>query len=96
MLELDDALRQRMVLALSEIFVASMNGLPVSWRGFVTAAYVDWLEEHAFGNYRDLLEEIALSPVMGIYLSHRGNRKEDTKSGRVPSRVTNTTLPGAL
>ncbi len=79
-----DQLRQRMVLALSEIFVASMNGLPVSWRGFVTAAYVDWLEEHAFGNYRDLLNAVTLSPAMGVYLNMRGNKKEDTATGRVP------------
>jgi hypothetical protein len=31
-----------------------------------------------------LLEEVALSPVMGIYLSHMRNRKEDPATGRVP------------
>ena len=35
------------------------------------------LNRHAFGNFRNLLEDIALSPVMGIYLSHIRNRKED-------------------
>ena len=44
-----DVLRQRVVLALSEIFVVSMVGLPVNWRGFVAANYVDVLEAGAFG-----------------------------------------------
>ena len=79
-----DQLRQRMVLALSEIFVVSMNGLPVNWPAFMTAAYVDWLGEHAFGNYRDLLNAVTLSPAMGVYLNMRGNRKEDAATGRVP------------
>jgi uncharacterized protein (DUF1800 family) len=48
------------------------------------ANYLDTLNKHAFGNYRTLLEEIALSPVMGIYLSHMRNRKEDPATGRVP------------
>ncbi len=79
-----DTLRQRMVLALSEIFVVSMVGLPVAWRGFCIAHYVDLLEQHAFGNYRQLLEAVTLSTGMGNYLNLRGNQKEDTKTGRVP------------
>lgn len=79
-----DVLRQRVVLALSEIFVVSMNGLPVSWRGLMGAAYVDLLEQHAFGNYRALLEAVTLSPAMGVYLNLRGNQKEDPRTGRVP------------
>ena len=61
-----DVLRQRMTLALSEILVISMAGLPVSWRGFLVAAYVDILEANAFGNYRQLLQEVTLSPAMGV------------------------------
>ena len=79
-----DTLRQRVVLALSEIFVVSMNGLPVQWRGFMGAAFLDLLEQHAFGNYRDLLQAVTLSPAMGVYLNMRGNQKEDTRTGRVP------------
>ena len=44
----------------------------------------DLLNRHAFGNFRSLLEEIALSPAMGIYLSHMRNRKEDAATGRLP------------
>ncbi|KQW42481.1 hypothetical protein ASD88_21955 [Pelomonas sp. Root662] len=79
-----DTLRQRVVLALSEIFVVSMTGLPVQWRGLMGAAYVDLLEQHAFGNYRELLQAVTLSPGMGVYLAMRGNQKEDTRTGRVP------------
>ncbi|MDR7295279.1 uncharacterized protein (DUF1800 family) [Pelomonas aquatica] len=79
-----DTLRQRVVLALSEIFVVSMSGMSVQWRGLMGAAYVDLLEQHAFGNYRDLLQAVTLSPAMGVYLAMRGNQKEDTRTGRVP------------
>lgn len=79
-----DQLRQRVVLALSEIFVVSMNGIPVAWPQFATAAYVDMLEARCFGTFRDLLEGVTLSPAMGVYLAMRGNRKEDPKTGRQP------------
>ena len=79
-----DQLRQRVVLALSEIFVISMLGLPVAWRGMAVAAYLDMLDERAFGTYRDLLEGVTLSCGMGVYLNLRGNLKEDPKTGRVP------------
>jgi len=78
-----DVLRQRVTLALSEIFVVSMLGLPLSWRGFSAAAYMDVLEANAFGNYRDLLQAVTLSPAMGTYLNLRGNQKGDA-SGRQP------------
>jgi uncharacterized protein (DUF1800 family) len=79
-----DALRQRVTLALSEIFVISMTGLPVAWRGFVAAAYMDTLEANAFGTYRNLLQAVTLSPGMGVYLNMRGNQKENPATGRVP------------
>ena len=78
-----DVLRQRVALALSEIFVISMDGLPVNWRGMVAASYMDTLETHAFGNYRQLLEAVTLSVGMGVYLNMRGNQKADAK-GREP------------
>ena len=78
-----DVLRQRVTLALSEIFVISMDGLPVAWRGMVVANYVDTLETHAFGNYRQLLEAVTQSVGMGVYLNMRGNQKADG-NGREP------------
>lgn len=79
-----DGLRQRMTLALSEIFVVSLLGLPVAWRGFLAAGYVDMLEANAFGTYRQLLQDVTLSPAMGVYLNMRGNQKADTATGRMP------------
>ena len=78
-----DVLRQRVTLALSEIFVVSINGLPVSWRNMMTAAYVDILERNAFGTYRKLLDDVTLSTAMGVYLNMRGNLKADGR-GREP------------
>jgi len=79
-----DPLRQRIALALSEIFVISMAGLPVQWRGLGVAAYMDMLEAHAFGNVRSLLESVTLSCGMGVYLNMRGSQKEDAATGRQP------------
>jgi uncharacterized protein (DUF1800 family) len=79
-----DALRQRVALALSEIFVVSMSGLPIRFRGMVLVSYADILADGAFGSYRQLIERITLSPAMGVYLSMRGSQREDAASGRQP------------
>lgn len=79
-----DQLRKRVALALSEIFVVSLNGLDFSWRSSAMAFYWDTLVTHAFGSFRTLLEEVSLSPAMGFYLSTRGNQREDSRTGRVP------------
>ena len=42
------------------------------------------LGEKAFGNFRDLLEGVTYHPMMGVYLSHLKNQKEDPTTGRVP------------
>lgn len=78
-----DQLRQRMVYALSQIFVVSTDAMDGYWPQFSLASYVDILETHAFGNFRDLLEAVTLSPAMGDYLSMRGSRKADAQ-GRQP------------
>lgn len=80
----DDALRQRVAFALSEMFVVSLNsniafGFP---RG--PAQYLDTLGANAFGNYRSLLEAVAYSPMMGLYLTHLHNQKENVVTGSVP------------
>ena len=72
-----DQLRQRMAFALSEIFVVSDRGSGLENDVIGLATYYDMLLEHAFGNYRDLLAAVTLSPQMGIYLSHLRNRKPD-------------------
>lgn len=78
-----DAVRKRVALAWSEILVVSSNGTEGYWPSFALAAYWDLLNQHAFGNYRDLLEAITLNPAMGAYLNTLGNRKANA-AGRVP------------
>ncbi|MEP3889917.1 MAG: DUF1800 family protein [Hellea sp.] len=79
----DDQLRQRMVLALSEIIVASSDS-GIRGRPLTMAHYVQVLSDNAFGNYRDLLEEITYSPAMAFYLTYMTNLKGDPVTGRVP------------
>lgn len=73
--QLPDPLRQRVAFALSEICVTSdwPETLAVDYEGM--ANYYDIFERNAFGNYLDVLKEVAMHPVMGVYLSHLGNQK---------------------
>ena len=73
----DDQLRQRVAYALSQIFVVSLlqDSEFDKFRGF--ANYQDMLARNAFGNFRDLLQDVTLSPIMGDYLSMRRNEKPD-------------------
>jgi len=80
----DDLLRQRVALALSEIFVVSDNVDLLSVFPEGPASYYDVLVRHAFGNYRDLLREVTLHPAMGFYLSHLNNARSDPATGRFP------------
>ncbi|NTV86046.1 MAG: DUF1800 domain-containing protein, partial [Burkholderiaceae bacterium] len=77
-----DAMRKRMALALSEFFVVSLSGLNFSWRSHAMAHYWDTLAAHAFGNYRNLLEEVTLNVAMGYYLNTKGNKKADGKGSQ--------------
>jgi len=80
----DDALRQRVAFALSEIFVVSLNSNIAGNYPRGPAQYLDTLGMHAFGNYRSLLEAVTYSPMMGLYLSHLRNQKENAATGAVP------------
>lgn len=70
-----DQLRQRVAYAYSQIFVVSDfgGGLETETRGL--SRFYDMLASRAFSNYRGLLEDVTLSPIMGQYLSMRGNRR---------------------
>ena len=58
----DDQLRQRMAFALSQIFVISEEETHNAIRVTMMAEFYDTLVRGAFGNYRDLLEDVTLSP----------------------------------
>lgn len=70
-MENDDQLRQRVAWALSQIVVVSEHEVPVNYG---LANYNQMLLENAFGNYRDILENVARSPVMGEYLDMVNSR----------------------
>ena len=72
----DDQLRQRMTYALSQIFVISMQDNGVGEHPMLAASFYDMLGTNAFGNYRTLLESVALHPAMGVYLTSLHNSKE--------------------
>ncbi len=70
----EDQLRQRVALALSEILVISdKSELQNAPHGLAT--YYDILSKNAFGNYKDILNEVTLNPSMGFYLSHINNQR---------------------
>lgn len=77
----NDQLRQRMAFALSQIMVYSDAA---DNDQLMRAYYQDIMIRNAFGNYRDLLEEVTYSPAMGEWLTYRGNRKGDPSRGRMP------------
>ena len=70
----NDQLRQRVAFALSEIMVVSQLGA-LQQAPYALASYYDMLARNAFGNYRDLIEDVTLHPAMGVYLSVLGNQK---------------------
>ena len=82
-IQADDQLRQRVAFALSQILVvSSVDGLDDEQAGL--ANYYDLLLKHSFGNYRDLLEDVTLNPIMGEYLSMKGNRRPDAEKNIQP------------
>lgn len=78
-----DQLRQRVAWALSQILVASQEGALAGDHEPV-AAYYDLLLTHAFGDYRELLEAVTKSPVMGVYLSMMRNQRPNPETGQRP------------
>ena len=89
----EDVLRQRVALALSEIFVVSelMDLLFINPDS--VASYYDLLLEHAFGSYEELLLAVTLHPAMGTYLSHLNNHRSNLAFGiRAPLLSDRSTL----
>ncbi|RYZ05686.1 MAG: DUF1800 family protein [Alphaproteobacteria bacterium] len=81
-----DQLRQRISLALYEIFVVSGNAGDLEFLADPLSGYIDVLADNAFGNFRTLIEAVSRSPAMGWFLSHQGNEKEDPATGRIPDQ----------
>lgn len=77
-----DQLRQRVAFALSQIFVVS--GIEI-YEAYGMADYQNMLLNDAFGNFRTLLEDVTLSPVMGRYLDMANNDKTNATLGTSPN-----------
>jgi uncharacterized protein (DUF1800 family) len=73
-----DQLRQRVAFILSQIWVVSQVSVhpayafPPYWRIF---------RDNAFGNYRDIVKAVTLSPAMGTYLNMANNNKANPAKG---------------
>ena len=80
----EDQLRQRVAFALSQLFVVSDVDSALANAQYAVADYYDMLAEQAFGNYRELLEDVTLHPVMGVYLSMVLNEKADPENNVRP------------
>jgi uncharacterized protein (DUF1800 family) len=74
-LSASDELRQRVQYALSEIFVISGTSPSVQNMPRGEANYYDLLGADAFGNFRQLLQDVTLNPMMGQWLNMLGNDK---------------------
>jgi len=75
-----DQLRQKVAFALSQIVVTSLN--KIIWNGPM-AMYQEMLMANSFGNFRKLLGDVTLSPVMGQYLDMANNGKANPITGMV-------------
>jgi uncharacterized protein (DUF1800 family) len=73
-----DQLRQRVAFALSEIFVVSEQNALLSASPRSLTYYYDFLIKDAFGDYRKLMEDVTLTPAMGVYLNMMGNQRANS------------------
>ena len=75
-----DQLRQRVAFALSQIFVTSLQ--KIIWNTNMIS-YQNTLLADAFGNYRQIMEDVTLSPAMGQYLDMGNNAMANPATGAV-------------
>jgi len=78
-----DQLRQRVAFALGQIVVTS--GLPPTQYPFWMRPYQQLLYDSAFGNYRTLLYNVTVNPMMGNYLDMVNNRRFNPVTGIKPN-----------
>lgn len=79
----EGVLRSRMSWALLQIFVIS--NIAPDIRPHAMSSYMDMLNRNAFGNFRQLLEDVTLHPAMGYYLNMLESEKENAATGSHPN-----------
>jgi uncharacterized protein (DUF1800 family) len=77
-----DQLRQRVALAYSQIFVVSSVQIAGT---YALRNYHQMLLDDAFVSYRQLLQDVTLSPAMGFYLNMANNNKGNASGTVVPN-----------
>ena len=80
-----DQLRQRVAFALSELMVISANGNGMYEHPEAMATYWDLLARDAFGNFRQLLEDVTMNPGMGDFLDMVHNDKPNPARNTEPN-----------
>lgn len=80
----EDQLRARVAWALLQIVVIS--NIAPDIRPYAMSSYMDMLNKNAFGNYRQLLEDVTLHPAMGYYLNMIESEKENVALNRKPNQ----------
>jgi uncharacterized protein (DUF1800 family) len=85
-----DQVRQRVAWALAQIVITSdtdefLNGKPVQM-----AEWNDIIVRNALGNYRQLMQDVTYSPMMGRYLTTLRNRKFELQRGGTAQNPTFT------
>ncbi|MEM7475791.1 MAG: DUF1800 family protein [Planctomycetota bacterium] len=89
----EDQLRQRVAWALMQICVVGESGSNFNnraagklgkgrWLGL--SNYYDMLLNNSFNNYRDVLGDVTFHPIMGVWLSHLRNQKQDASQNIFP------------
>jgi len=76
-----DQLRQRVAFALSGIISVGRVG---GEDDYSRAAFYDIFVSNAFGNYRDVLQEITFNPMMGDWLTYTGSKSFGYSKGEFP------------
>ncbi len=78
-----DQLRQRVAFILSQIWIVSQqSGVP---QAYAYPPYWRLFRDNAFGNYKDVIKAVTLSPAMGRYLNMANNNKAASASGTSPN-----------
>ena len=80
----EDVFRNKAAFALHQILVVSSASIKLKPKGYGQTSYYDILYQGAFGNFRDLLNDVSLHMLMGYYLSHFQNQKGDPIIGTLP------------
>jgi uncharacterized protein (DUF1800 family) len=78
-----DKLRTKIAYSLSQLMVISTKS-DFGYNAYALASYYDVLMKNAFGNFRNLIQDVTFHPAMGIYLTHMNNPKTELSSNRFP------------